>query len=279
MANQNKSGSSRRPRMSDQIVSSAQYAGNIIRQQRLEKKISQQELATVLGVGRTAIANWESGKARPDFETIVLLCKTLDIPVGVLFGVPDESTLSETEQEHIHLLRQLDPYHQNSVATLMRSLIENNYQAFRDHCFRDYIRLDHMADKVCAGSGTPLENSHEHDSMFVRKTEKAEKADVIITVTGDSMEPTYCDGDDLLVEYTEMLRPGEIGIFVVAGEGTVKEYRQDGLHPHNPEHKVIHPNEDDNMRCIGRVLGKVDKEMRASNEELKVLEQAPSGAL
>lgn len=279
MANQKKSGSSRRPRMSDQVISSAQFAGNIIRQQRQIKNISQQELANVLGVGRTAIANWENGTARPDFETILLLCKTLDISVGVLFGEVDENILTNTEREHIHLLRQLDPYHQNSVAALMRSLIENSYQAFRDHCLRDYIRLDHMADKVCAGSGTPLENSREHDYMFVRKTETAEKADVIITVTGDSMEPTYSDGDDLMVEYTETLRPGEIGIFVVAGEGTVKEYRHDGLHPHNPDYRVIHPQEDDNMRCIGRVLGRVNNDMRANSEELKVLEQAPSNAL
>ena len=279
MANQKKSGSARRPRMSDQIISSAQYAGNIIRQQRQDKKISQQELATVLGVGRTAITNWENGTARPDFDTIVLLCKTLDIPISVLFGVPDESTLSPEEKEHIVLFRQLDPYHQRSITTLMHSLIENSYLAFRDHCLRDYIRLDYMADKVCAGSGTPLENSREHDYLFVRRTETAEKADVIITVTGDSMEPTYSDGDDLLVEYTETLRPGEIGIFVVAGEGTVKEYRQDGLHPHNPAHRVIHPNEDDNMRCIGRVLGKVSGEMRANNDELKVLEQANSNTL
>lgn len=279
MANQKKSDPSRRARIDDQIISSAQYAGNIIRQQRQDKKISQQELATVLGVGRTAIANWESGATRPDFDLIVPLCKTLNISVGVLFGDPDENILTDTEKEHLYLLRQLDPYHQNSVATLMRSLIENSFQAFRDHCLRDYIRLDHMADKVCAGSGTPLENSREHDYMFVRKTETAEKADVIITVTGDSMEPTYSDGDDLMVEYTETLRPGEIGIFVVAGEGTVKEYRHDGLHPHNSDYRVIHPQEDDNMRCIGRVLGRVNNDMRANSEELKVLEQAPSNAL
>jgi signal peptidase I len=33
----------------------------------------------------------------------------------------------------------------------------------------------------------------------------------IITVTGDSMEPTFHDGDDLLVEHTKELSPGEIG--------------------------------------------------------------------
>ena len=279
MANQKKSAPSRRSRSSDQIVSSAQYVGNIIRQQRQDKKISQQELATVLGVGRTAIANWESGAARPDFDLIAPLCMALDTTVGTLFGIPDDNTLSETEQRHLLLFRQLDAYQQRSVSALMQSMVENSYLAFRDHCIRDFMRLDHMVDKVCAGSGTTLDNPREREYMFVRRTENAEKADVVITVTGDSMEPTYSDGDDLLVEYTETLYPGEIGIFIVAGEGTVKEFRQDGLHPHNAEYKIIHPTEDDNMRCIGRVLGKVQSEMRADKEELKVLEQAPSNAL
>ena len=276
MANQKKSGSSLRSRTSDQIISSAQFVGNIIRQQRQDKKISQQDLASYLGVGRTAIANWENGMARPDLDSIVPLCRALDISANTLFGIPDENNLTETEQDHILLFRQLDAYQQRSVTTLVQSIVENSYLAFRDHCFRDYMRLDHVTDKVCAGSGNPLENPRERDYLFVRRTENAEKADVVITVTGDSMEPTYSDGDDLLVEYTETLYPGEIGIFVVAGEGTVKEYRQDGLHPHNAAYNVIHPNEDDNMRCIGRVLGKVGSEMRASKEELKVLEQAPS---
>ena len=92
MANQKKSGSSRRSRTSDQIISSAQFVGNIIRQQRQDKKISQQDLASYLGVGRTAIANWENGMARPDLDSIVPLCRALDISANTLFGIPDENT-------------------------------------------------------------------------------------------------------------------------------------------------------------------------------------------
>ena len=67
---------------------------------------------------------------------------------------------------------------------------------------------------------------------------------------------------------------GEIGIFIVAGEGFVKEYRRDGLHSHNPKYKTIHPSQDDNFRCVGRVLDVITEDMLATPRELAVLNEA-----
>ena len=86
----------------------------------------------------------------------------------------------------------------------------------------------------------------------------------------------FRDGDELLVEYTPEIREGEIGIFVVAGEGFVKEYRSDGLHSHNPKYKPIRPMQDDNFRCVGRVLGAVTEDMLATPQELAVLSEVYS---
>lgn len=112
--------------------------------------------------------------------------------------------------------------------------------------------------------------------MFLRNSRSVCRADTIITVTGDSMLPTFRDGDELLVEYTPEIREGEIGIFVVAGEGFVKEYRSDGLHSHNPKYKTIRPMQDDNFRCVGRVLGAVTEDMLATPQELAVLSEVYS---
>lgn len=62
------------------------------------------------------------------------------------------------------------------------------------------------------------------------------RADTIITVTGDSMLPTFRDGDELLVEYTPEIREGEIGIFVVAGRGVRQGVSQ--RRPAFPQPKV-----------------------------------------
>ena len=87
------------------------------------------------------------------------------------------------------------------------------------------------------------------------------------------MLPTFQDGDGLLVEYTPEIEVGEIGIFVVAGEGFVKEYQPDGLHSHNPKYKTIRPMQDDNFRCVGRVLDVITEDMLATPRELAVLNE------
>ena len=86
------------------------------------------------------------------------------------------------------------------------------------------------------------------------------------------MEPTFHDGDDLLVEHTEELSPGAIGIFVADGEGYVKEYQPDGLHSHNPRYPVLKFSEDDHFRCVGRVLGVVAPDQYPTGIELEALE-------
>lgn len=53
--------------------------GNIIKNARISKKISQEELANKLGVTRQAISNWENNKNLPDIMIIFTLCKELDI--------------------------------------------------------------------------------------------------------------------------------------------------------------------------------------------------------
>ena len=99
-------------------------------------------------------------------------------------------------------------------------------------------------------------------------------ADEIITVTGDSMEPTFHDGDALLVEYTHDLKQGEIGIFIANGEGLVKEYRKNGLYSHNPAYPLLRFSKEDDVRCVGRVLRALSQDEFASPEELEVLKEA-----
>ena len=87
------------------------------------------------------------------------------------------------------------------------------------------------------------------------------------------MLPTYHSGDMVLVEHAEEIFPGEIGIFVLNGEGMIKEYQSDGLHAHNQSYGVIIPTENDEFRCIGRVVGKLTEDMYPSpNEQIMINE-------
>ncbi len=83
-----------------------------------------------------------------------------------------------------------------------------------------------------------------------------ENADFIVGVNGDSMEPTYSNGDLVYVEKCQIVEPGEIGIFIVNSECFIKEAGHDELISHNKKYKPIPGTE--HIICVGRVLGKVN---------------------
>ncbi len=251
--------------------------GEKIRKFRLLRGMNQPKLAAHLGVTKNSITNWESGVSRPEFDTVAQLCRVLDISADEFFGLPNRvETLAFEEREHLRRFRTLTKYERRSVDKLIDAMIEGSELAFREECAKNFERLGRAALPASAGTGMPLTEVGDREYVYLRVNRDVCRADEVITVNGDSMLPTFMDGDDLLVEHTEALEPGEIGVFVVAGEGYVKEYQRDGLHSHNPKYKTIRPTEDDNIHCIGRVLGVVDDNWRATPEEQAVLDEIHS---
>lgn len=83
-----------------------------------------------------------------------------------------------------------------------------------------------------------------------------EGADFIAGVNGDSMEPTFKDGDLVYVERRQIIDIGDIGLFILNNECYIKEAGEEGLISHNPEYDIIPGT--DQIQCIGKVLGKVN---------------------
>ena len=55
-----------------------------IKKIREKKDITQQELATVLGVGQSTVAMWETGKSLPRVETLKAIAKALGCTIDEL---------------------------------------------------------------------------------------------------------------------------------------------------------------------------------------------------
>lgn len=60
--------------------------GKFIKKLRKEKKLTQSELATKLGVTDKSISNWENGKNMPDLSLFKPLCEILDITINDLIS-------------------------------------------------------------------------------------------------------------------------------------------------------------------------------------------------
>ena len=249
--------------------------GEVIRANRIRMGLSQPDLADILGTSKNYVSNWEVGRTRPDMNIIPDLCRALDISIAAFFGGHSEmDDLTPEQRAHIHNYALLSFRDQMTVNALTDHLLNAADAALRQRCLDDFFSIFHNDNLAAAGSINILGDTVDGEDEFIRRDEISERADEIITVTGDSMEPTFHAGDDLLIEHTETLEPGEIGIFVINGEGFVKEYRENGVYSHNatayPFRKFC---SGDDVRIVGRVLGKVTKAYRPSHEERAMLEE------
>ena len=57
-----------------------------LKELRLKKGLTQQQIADEIGVNRGSYSNWEKGKREPSFENLVKLADLLDVSLDWLFG-------------------------------------------------------------------------------------------------------------------------------------------------------------------------------------------------
>lgn len=228
--------------------------GERIRFAREQKGLLQSDLAKLINVKSSGvISNWEKDLNKPDAEKIVRLCSVLDISASYLldyYGKPDIE-FSSSEINHVKKYRVLDDHGKELVDLVLDKEYERRISSITEKpaALRIYTYMQKIA---AAGNGFYFDDI---------PTETIEApympgADFIIGVSGDSMEPTYSDGDLVYVEKRQIIHPGEIGIFMIHNECYIKEVTNEGLKSHNPKYKLI-PG-DESMQCIGKVLGKVD---------------------
>ena len=119
------------------------------------------------------------------------------------------------------------------------------------------MKIDFYTLPASAGTGSFLD-SELAEELYVPESAEAEKADFVISVSGDSMEPTYHDGDKVFVKKCDSIDVGDIGIFVLNGDAYIKEFGEYCLISHNKKYKPIHFTENDSIYCCGRVIGVVE---------------------
>ena len=265
----------------ERIITCKDDLNQRIRMFRLRKGLMQGQLGRLIGVGANAITAWESGSGHPTATKIKPLCMALDITPDELFGFPRVYTgaFSEDEKQLLNAYKLLAP-EDRAVALAMLTAFSDKraeQQTEKDHnwLLERYLRINKNSLKVSAGTGEPLWDHRGLSYVYLKRSELTEAADEIITVHGDSMEPKLHDGDDLLVKHASGVEYGEIGIFIVDGEGLVKEYRPEGLYSLNHEkYPLIPASGIEGCLCVGKVLGVITPDMLAGQDEVDMLKKA-----
>lgn len=246
--------------------------GELIRRQRKAKKMNQEQLGLLARVGKNAVGAWEAGRSRPDVSSVPIICEALDLSLEEFFGYSGYKTAQSRldQQELDELARRysaLNSYHRKVVLREMDALREMQ-ESMQQSAPRKVIRIFRNELAASAGPGETL-GTTQGEEAYLFASLKAEAADEMIRVNGNSMEPTYSDGDLVLVQHASSVRPGEIGVFIWGDTGYIKESRKDGLYSHNPDYPVMRFAAGDTVRCVGRVLGKVEPEDISDEESYR----------
>lgn len=92
------------------------------------------------------------------------------------------------------------------------------------------MKMDYYTLPASAGTGNFLD-SDLADELLVPESSEAEQAYFVISVGGDSMEPTYHNGDKVFVEKCDSVDVGEVGIFVFNGNAYIRPILHKSLLP------------------------------------------------
>lgn len=232
--------------------------------------MTQKEVSSSLNISPNTYKNYEQGLREPNGDTIVSIANIFNVSTDYLLGKPTakapesaidrlfaEKSFEEIEEE---LLRKYMELPHEARMAVVRFLNEATEKAIRRKDAKAseekkmLVMLRKSLHRVSAGTGYDLNDPDAWENVAVVDCPEARKADYMLEVDGDSMEPTFHDGDVVYVKQSPEVPVGALGVFWVDGCGYIKELGDGCLISHNEKYSPIDLSGTDN-HCIGIVLG------------------------
>lgn len=260
------------------------YLGRI-KAEKSKKKITNEQLSELTGIPLSTLSKILAGFSEsPKLSNIVAICEVLGCSLDyIVSGIPENTnnyTLEPDEMKFIEEYRRLDRHGREIVRAVLDKEIERlTVEEYRSAASPRAKILPAVGSRPAAASGPgepeyakrrislynlpvsagPGEYLDDGDAeeITIPDNAKTADADFALRVSGDSMEPKYCDGDILLVQSCDEVQAGEAAIYLLDGEGYFKIYGGDRLISLNPEYGDILLKNFTEVRCTGRVIGKL----------------------
>lgn len=90
--------------------------GDKLRSLRIEKKLTQKQVAERIGLAISAVSSYESNNRYPSYEVLLKLARIFHVSTDYLLGMTDKRNIDVTglDEEEIELLSQIaDKFRQN----------------------------------------------------------------------------------------------------------------------------------------------------------------------
>lgn len=219
---------------------------NILKEKRLEKNMTLEQVGNLIGVGKSTVRKWENGMIENmGRDKIILLSRALNIsPLDIL-----EMNTDDGKEDIKDIYLRLNKDNQAVVYDFAKSKLDEQ-NAISDNVvpFPTTLNLDAV---VSAGTGEwqgeEIREEIEYDGQIPPH-------DYVVRVNGDSMLPLFEDNQILFIRKTHEVRDGQIIVCMLNNETYVKKIMGNRLVSLNKKYKDILINEYDDFKVIGVVV-------------------------
>lgn len=187
--------------------------------------LNSKKISEATGISTGNISDWKNGRSLPTSAKLCAIADYLDCSIDYLLGRTDNPNVNT------------EPFYQPEPANIIQIPLSSN--------------------KASAGDGYDLfDETQDYIDIDINVYPKANLA---ISIFGNSMLPRYSDGDIVLIHIQPVLENGQIGIFIVDGKGYIKKFQRSDngnitLVSINPMYPNIPISINNNFKVVGRVL-------------------------
>lgn len=221
------------------------FAGEQLKAIRQKEKMSQEELGHQIGVNKMTISNWEQGKNSPNKKH---LAKLVDI-----FQVSEDYF----NLYHAILVpyKQLNTHNQKKVVSFSQELLAKETKVIAIPTSKKKLYPYRVYESLSAGGGFSYFGDGNYDEVFY---DEQLDYDFASWVFGDSMEPTYLNGEVVLIKQEGFDYDGAIYAVEWDGQTYIKKvYREENglrLVSLNKKYSDKFAPFDENPRIIGKII-------------------------
>ncbi len=247
--------------------------GRRIIQLRKENGYTREKLAEILEISPYTLRNYELEVTDAGHPFLIKVSDLFNVSIDYLMGVTEERekmtshSLKSSEYDMVEKYRFIST-HSPDGAVVVDTVLDREH-AIAEKLKKKTERIIDLEERLVpkrifsyhgkiAAAGTSYGFDDITSGTIEVPLNKAnENADYTIGVSGDSMEPTYYDGDIVYVQKATHLDVGDVGIFQKDNCIYIKEVGENGLLSHNENYKPMTNGGD--VICLGKVLGRVEE--------------------
>ena len=237
------------------------FVGLKIKEYRKYNRLTQKDLAEKLGVTKQTVSRYEKGERKANQDILFALCDIFGVTIDDFFPSKNDSIKIIVNTSDINVIyNQLHTDRQIKVYDYATEQLneQNNVVNMSDYIQEETEWYDvKFYGSVSAGTGLYLDDEQVETISFGADMVPA-STDFCLKVNGDSMEPTFHDGDYVFIKRETEFRNGTIGTVIVNGEAYLKKlYITDNsikLVSLNKKYKDIIITDTDNFKYVGTVV-------------------------